>query len=708
MWVADRVDEALEEYREAHGIARPWETRERVVVAITGAPGGDDVIRRAARMARAHARRALGVHVRSADGLRGPPGDALERAARGCSQELGGEYHELAGADAAGGAGAVRPGRERDADRARREPAVALDAPAPRLGDQQRASARRATIDVHVISSEPTSATTRTRAAATASTPRRGVAVCRRGAACSRGCWRSLAPPLLTLVAGATCATRSTLPSDLLIVPARRGRGRRARRLRARVRLRDHRASCSPTGTSRRRTTSSRSPRARTSSRSVIFLARRRGGEHARGHRVAPHGRSGTGAGRGRDAGRAERHARRRRRTRCPQLVGAAAGRVRRRRASPCSRERRRRRGRSLAAAGDAGADDAPTTPTSSSRSTATEVLVLRGDDLGRRRPRGAPGVRRPGGDRGAAARAARRRRARRGAGRGERAADRAARGGVARPAHAAVVDQGVGEQPAAARRRLHARGDAGAARDHRRGRRPAQPPRRQPARHEPAADRRAAARDARRRRSTRSCRPRSPGSSAGRAGRRRRRRDAAARAAPTPRCSNGPSPTSSRTRSRGRPPTQHVRVEACVAEQRVDLRVVDRGPGIPLDAARARCSSRSSGWATARNGSGVGLGLAVARGFVEAMGGEIAVEDTPGGGVTMVISLRRRRRMTRGAGRRRRAADPARARHQPARARLRRRPRARRRARARRSRRATTPTSSSSTSGSRASTAST
>jgi two-component system sensor histidine kinase KdpD len=39
-------------------------------------------------------------------------------------------------------------------------------------------------------------------------------------------------------------------------------------------------------------------------------------------------------------------------------------------------------------------------------------------------------------------------------------------------------------------------------------------------------------------------------------------------------------------------------------------------------------------------NGSGVGLGLAVARGFVEAMGGRITVEDTPGGGVTMVISL--------------------------------------------------------------------
>ena len=51
LWVADRVDEALQEYRERHGIDRPWETRERVLVALTGAADGDRLIRRAARMA---------------------------------------------------------------------------------------------------------------------------------------------------------------------------------------------------------------------------------------------------------------------------------------------------------------------------------------------------------------------------------------------------------------------------------------------------------------------------------------------------------------------------------------------------------------------------------------------------------------------------------------------------------------------------------
>jgi two-component system sensor histidine kinase KdpD len=98
MWLADRVDEALEEYRDTHGIDSPWETRERVVVAITGAPSGDDVIRRAARMAARTHGELIGVHVRSADGLRGPQGSELEDQRR-LLDELGGEYREIAGAD---------------------------------------------------------------------------------------------------------------------------------------------------------------------------------------------------------------------------------------------------------------------------------------------------------------------------------------------------------------------------------------------------------------------------------------------------------------------------------------------------------------------------------------------------------------------------------------------------------------------------------
>ena len=82
LWVADRVDEALLDYRERHGIDRPWETRERVVVALTGLAG-----RRAARPPRgADGARAkgdlVGVHVRPQDGLAAPVGRAARRAAR--------------------------------------------------------------------------------------------------------------------------------------------------------------------------------------------------------------------------------------------------------------------------------------------------------------------------------------------------------------------------------------------------------------------------------------------------------------------------------------------------------------------------------------------------------------------------------------------------------------------------------------------------
>jgi two-component system sensor histidine kinase KdpD len=72
----------------------------------------------------------------------------------------------------------------------------------------------------------------------------------------------------------------------------------------------------------------------------------------------------------------------------------------------------------------------------------------------------------------------------------------------------------------------------------------------------------------------------------------------------------------------------------------RVELRVVDRGPGVP-DAAKERIFEpfQRLGDSSAR-GTGVGLGLAVARGFVEAMGGSLVAEDTPGGGLTMMLSL--------------------------------------------------------------------
>ena len=137
----------------------------------------------------------------------------------------------------------------------------------------------------------------------------------------------------------------------------------------------------------------------------------------------------------------------------------------------------------------------------------------------------------------------------------GQRAAHRAARRGVARPAHAARVDQGVGDEPAAADVAWTPEHDPRVPRDDRRGDGPAQHAGRQPARHEPAPDRCPAARDAGRRagggRAARARRP--PGASRPR--RARPSRDAAAGQCRCPRCSNVRSPTSSTTRARGRRP---------------------------------------------------------------------------------------------------------------------------------------------------------
>ncbi|MDX6349075.1 MAG: two-component system, OmpR family, sensor histidine kinase KdpD [Streptomyces sp.] len=87
-------------------------------------------------------------------------------------------------------------------------------------------------------------------------------------------------------------------------------------------------------------------------------------------------------------------------------------------------------------------------------------------------------------------------------------------------------------------------------------------------------------------------------------------------------------------------PPGTKVLVAASALGNRVELRVVDRGPGVPDDAKETIFEPFQRHGDRPR-GNGVGLGLAVARGFAEAMGGTLAAEDTPGGGLTMVLTLR-------------------------------------------------------------------
>ncbi|WP_354379537.1 sensor histidine kinase KdpD [Streptomyces sp. PvR034] len=86
-------------------------------------------------------------------------------------------------------------------------------------------------------------------------------------------------------------------------------------------------------------------------------------------------------------------------------------------------------------------------------------------------------------------------------------------------------------------------------------------------------------------------------------------------------------------------PTGETVLVSASSLADRLELRVADRGPGVP-DEAKDRIFEPFQRYGDAPAGTGVGLGLAVARGFLEAMDGTLTAEDTPGGGLTMVLTL--------------------------------------------------------------------
>src|SRR6201996_7808645 len=99
LWLADKVDEGLQRYRTEHHISNTWEARERVVVALTGGPEGDTLIRRGARVAaRSSGGDLLAVHVTKSDGLTGANPANLARQ-RHLVESLGGTYHQIVGDD---------------------------------------------------------------------------------------------------------------------------------------------------------------------------------------------------------------------------------------------------------------------------------------------------------------------------------------------------------------------------------------------------------------------------------------------------------------------------------------------------------------------------------------------------------------------------------------------------------------------------------
>ena len=95
LWLADEVDSALKKYRAEQGIRNTWNARERVVVALTGGREGETLLRRGARIAsRSSGGELFALHVTSSDGLAGANPGVLA-AQRALVETLGGSYHQV-------------------------------------------------------------------------------------------------------------------------------------------------------------------------------------------------------------------------------------------------------------------------------------------------------------------------------------------------------------------------------------------------------------------------------------------------------------------------------------------------------------------------------------------------------------------------------------------------------------------------------------
>ncbi|MEO3851460.1 universal stress protein [Streptomyces sp. B8F3] len=101
LWAADRVEEALQRYRQDHDIHKPWHTRERLLVALSGGLEGDTLIRRAKRIAaRSAGGEFLAVHIQPSDGLTSASPHLLAHQ-RKLAEDLGGTFHTVTSDDPA-------------------------------------------------------------------------------------------------------------------------------------------------------------------------------------------------------------------------------------------------------------------------------------------------------------------------------------------------------------------------------------------------------------------------------------------------------------------------------------------------------------------------------------------------------------------------------------------------------------------------------
>ena len=98
LWLADQVDAALAKYRADKKITDTWEARERVVVAVTGGPESETLVRRASRIASRSGAQLMVVHVMRGDGLSAVSPREMGKV-RELAASLGATVHIVVGDD---------------------------------------------------------------------------------------------------------------------------------------------------------------------------------------------------------------------------------------------------------------------------------------------------------------------------------------------------------------------------------------------------------------------------------------------------------------------------------------------------------------------------------------------------------------------------------------------------------------------------------